>query len=178
MVFEGTIPNINTALNGMSLPGVEFHGGGERADRFRRSRQDRHRRAATDNDTVNITVTVPVDIYINEVLLNPPGTDAPNEYIELRGPASTVIPAGTYFVAIEGDAADNPGDVKTIINLSGLTFGSNGFLVLLQNGNTYTTAAGATVVTSTTTGFGGLPGGIWSAERRPPTSRMLQSPSC
>jgi hypothetical protein len=66
-------------------------------------------------------------MYINEVLFNPPGTDAPNEYIELRGPANTTIPVGTYLVAIEGDAADNPGDVQTIINVSGLSFGSNGF---------------------------------------------------
>ncbi|MEK6336042.1 MAG: Ig-like domain-containing protein [Acidobacteriota bacterium] len=118
----------------------------------------------SDTATVNITVLDTSAIFINEVLFNPPGTDAPNEYIELRGTPSSVIPAGTYFVAIEGDAADNPGDVQTIINLSGLTFGSNGFLVLLQNGNTYTTAAGATVVTSTTTGFGGLPGSRWSAD--------------
>jgi fibronectin-binding autotransporter adhesin len=115
----------------------------------------------SDTATVNISV---VDTFINEILFNPPGTDAPNEYIELRGTASAAIPAGTYLVAIEGDSADNLGDVQTIINLSGLTFGSNGFLVLLQNGNTYTTVAGATVITSTTTGFGGLPGSIWSAD--------------
>ena len=102
--------------------------------------------------------------FINEVLFDPPGTDAPNEYIEFRGPASATIPAGTYLVAIEGDSAENPGDVQTIINLSGLSFGSNGFLVLLQNGNTYTTAAGTTVLTSTTAGFGGLPGAIFSAD--------------
>jgi methionine-rich copper-binding protein CopC len=116
-----------------------------------------------DTATVNITVVDTSAIYINEVLFNPPGTDAPNEYIELRGLASSTIPAGTYFVAIEGDA-DNPGDVKTIINLSGLTFGTNGFLVLLQMSNTYVPAAGATVVTSTTVGFGGLPGSRWSAD--------------
>jgi methionine-rich copper-binding protein CopC len=120
--------------------------------------------AGSDTATVNITVTDTSAIYINEVLFNPPGTDAPNEYIELRGPANSTIAGGTYFVAIEGDSADNPGDVQTLINLSGLTFGSNGFLVLLQNGNTYTTAAGATVITSTTTGFSGLPGGIFQAD--------------
>ena len=120
--------------------------------------------AGSDTATVNITVADTSAIYINEVLFNPPGTDAPNEYIELRGTPSTTIPTGTYLVAIEGDAADNPGDVQTIINLSGLSLGSNGFLVLLQNGNTYTTAAGANVITSTTTGFSGLPGGIWSAD--------------
>jgi len=123
--------------------------------------------AGSDTAIVNITVTDTSAIYINEVLFNPPGTDAPNEYIELRGTANATIPAGTYLVAVEGDTADNTGDVQTIINLSGLQFGTNGFLVLLQNGNTYTTAAGATVVTSTTTGFGGLTGpsgNIWSAD--------------
>jgi tripartite-type tricarboxylate transporter receptor subunit TctC len=118
----------------------------------------------TDDDTINITVTASLAMYINELLFNPPGADAPNEYIEIRGPANTTIPVGTYLVAIEGDAADNPGDVQTIINLSGLSFGSNGFLVLLQNGNTYTTDAGATVLTSTTAGFGGLPGAIFQAD--------------
>jgi methionine-rich copper-binding protein CopC len=123
--------------------------------------------AGSDTATVNITVTDTSTIYINEVLFNPPGTDAPNEYIELRGTANATIPTGTYLVAVEGDTADNTGDVQTIINLSGLQFGTNGFLVLLQNGNTYTTASGATVVTSTTTGFGGLTGpsgNIWSAD--------------
>ena len=110
----------------------------------------------SDTATVNITVADTAAIYLNEVLFNPPGGDAPNEYIELRGAASSTIPAGTYLLAIEGDAADNPGDVQTIIDLSGLTFGSNGYLVLLQQSNTYVTAGGATVVTSTTTGFGGL----------------------
>src|SRR5206468_2227307 len=78
-------------------------------------------------------------------------------YIELRGPASSTIPAGTYLVAIEGD-------VQTLINLSGFSFGSNGYLAILQQGNTYSTAAGTTVITSTTTGFGGLPGSIWQAD--------------
>jgi methionine-rich copper-binding protein CopC len=118
----------------------------------------------SDTATVNITVADTSAIFINEVLFNPPGTDAPNEYIELRGPASAMIPAGTYLVAMEGDAADNPGDVQTIINLSGLSFGSNGFLVIVQQGNTYTTAAGATVITGTTSGFGGLPGSIFQAD--------------
>ena len=119
---------------------------------------------SSDTATVNITVVDTSAIFINEVLFDPSGGDAPNEYIELRGPASAVLPAGTYLVAIEGDAADNPGDVTTIINLSGLSFGSNGYLVLLQMSNTYVPAAGANVLTSTTVGFGGLPGGIWSAD--------------
>ena len=108
--------------------------------------------AGSDNATVTITVA---EGYLNEILFNPPGTDAPNEYIELRGTPNALIPAGTYIVVVDGDGA-SLGDVTAIINLSGLTFGANGYLVLLQNGNSYTTAAGATVVTSTSSGFGGL----------------------
>ena len=62
--------------------------------------------------------------YISEILPNPPGADAPHEYIELRGPANTALPAGTYLVGIEGDSGVGPGDVQTIFDLSGRTFGS------------------------------------------------------
>jgi hypothetical protein len=165
MSFDGTIANINAALSGMTFtPDTNYNGPAS----IQIVTDDQGKTGTggikTDTDTINITIEALAGIYINEVLFNPPGTDAPNEYIELRGTANSAIPAGTYLVAVEGDAADNPGDVQTIIHLSGLSFGSNGFLVLLQNGNTYTTDAGATVVTSTTTGFGGLPGGIWSAD--------------
>ncbi len=75
-------------------------------------------------------------LFINEVLFNPPGIDQPNEYIELRGPANAVVAAGTYFVNIEGDSTA-PGDVNEFIDLSGMTFGSNGFLVLTNVANTF-----------------------------------------
>ena len=165
MTVEGTIPNLNAALNNMRFTPTPGYTG---AASIQMVSNDLGKTgtggAQSDDDTINITVTAGAAMYINEVLFNPPGTDAPNEYIEIRGVANTTIPAGTYLVAIEGDAADNPGDVQTIINLSGLSFGSNGFLVLLQNGNTYTTDAGATVLTSTTPGFGGLPGAIFQAD--------------
>jgi len=165
MTVEGTIPNLNAALNNMRFTPTPGYTG---AASLQMVSNDLGKTGTggpqSDDDTINITVTAGAAMYINEVLFNPPGTDAPNEYIEIRGAANTTIPVGTYLVAIEGDAADNPGDVQTIINLSGLSFGSNGFLVLLQNGNTYTTDAGATVLTSTTLGFGGLPGAIFQAD--------------
>ncbi len=116
------------------------------------------------SDTGTVTITVSDAMYINEVLYDPTGADAPNEYLEFRGVPNSTIPAGTYFVGIEGDTPDNPGDVQTIIDLSGLTFGSNGFLVLLQMSNTYVPQAGANVVTSTTVGFSGLPGAPFQAD--------------
>ena len=43
------------------------------------------------------------ELWINEILFNPPGTDIPNEYIELRGTPNLILTNGTYFVAVEGD---------------------------------------------------------------------------
>ena len=78
------------------------------------------------------------EVWINEILFNPPSTnDAPNEYIELRGTPNLILPAGTCFVAVEGDANGNPGTVQTIFDLSGRAIGGNGFLVLLQNSNSF-----------------------------------------
>ncbi len=105
----------------------------------------------SDNDTLTVQNLEP--IFISELFLNPPGTDAPNEYIELRGTPNATIPAGTYFVGVEGDAS-GLGDVQNIFNLSGLTFGSNGFLVLLQKDSLYTPASGSAVYTNSGTGAG------------------------
>ncbi len=93
-------------------------------------------------------------IYINEILFDPPSIDSPNEYIELRGTPNTTIPTGTYLVGIEGDSESNPGDIQNIFNLSGKSFGSNGFLVLLQKGNSYSVNPNANVLTNSGTGNG------------------------
>jgi hypothetical protein len=168
VAFDGTLANINTALNGMTFTPTTGYTGSASVQIVSNDLGNTGTGSAqSDTDTVNITVTAPSAMYINEVLFNP-DSSAQNEYIELRGTPNAVIPAGTYFVAIDGDAG-NLGDVTTYINLSGLSFGTNGFLVLLQNGNTYTTTAGATVVASSgalpaNAGFKGLPGGIFQAD--------------
>jgi Domain of unknown function (DUF4347)/Bacterial pre-peptidase C-terminal domain len=96
---------------------------------------------------------LPTTTFINEILFNSPGTDSPNEYIELRGTPSTTLPSGTYLVAIDGDSGV-AGMIDNIFNLSGQTFGSNGFLVLLQKGNTYSVNPSASVLTNTGSGSG------------------------
>ena len=53
-------------------------------------------------------------IYINEVLFNPPGTDSGYEYIELRGAPNSVIPAGTWFVAVNGHSLNDPGTLQNM----------------------------------------------------------------
>lgn len=94
---------------------------------------------------------------ISEILWNPPGgTDTPNEFIEIVGTPNATLGAGTYLVFIEGDALDGPGGIDAIFDLSGLTFGTNGFLLLLQNGHPYTPDPSATTVVSGSAGFSGI----------------------
>ena len=116
---------------------------------------------ALGNGAITLTIDAgftPLQMWINEILFNPPGSDAPNEYIELRGTPGATIPAGTYLVGIEGDANGlppaNPGVVQDIFNLSGMQFGSNGYLVLRQKGSQYNPATGSSVYTNTGTGAG------------------------
>lgn len=90
--------------------------------------------------------------YISEIVPSPPNssslfndlTDTPLvvdyeyavddclEYFEFRGPANAAIPDDVYFIAIDGDD-DTPGRVQDAIELGGLTFGSNGILVIVAN---------------------------------------------
>lgn len=103
-------------------------------------------------------------LHINEILHNPEGTDAPNEYVEIKGTPGATIPAGTYLVFIEGDTGTaNPGDINNLFDLSGLTLGSNGFLLITQKSNTYTINPAATVITGTgASGFAGAAG--WASD--------------
>ncbi len=55
---------------------------------------------------------------------------------------------------VEGDSNGGPGDVNSFFDLSGRTFGSNGFLTLLQKGNTYSPNSSATNLTNTGSGAG------------------------
>jgi Domain of unknown function (DUF4347)/Bacterial Ig domain/RTX calcium-binding nonapeptide repeat (4 copies) len=117
-------------------------------------------------------------IYINEILFNPPGADSPNEYIELRGTPGATIPTGTYLVGIEGDAgSSNPGDVQNIFDLSGKTFGSNGFLVLLQKSNTYSVNSSANKLTNSGTGNGWGNGGTSSISHNGDSQTEIENAS-
>jgi hypothetical protein len=95
-------------------------------------------------------------LWISEILFNPPGSDdAPHEYIELRGTPNLLIPAGTYFVGVEGDANGNPGTIQNVFDLSGRTVSGNSFLVLLQKTNSYVVNSNATLLVNTNgPGFG------------------------
>lgn len=115
--------------------------------------------AVANSESKNVSVLLnnpvpPEPIFINEILFDLPNIDSPQEYIELRGTPGATIPFGTYLIGIEGDSGTNPGNVQNIFNLSGKKFGSNGFLVLLQKGNTYSVNPNANVLTNTGSGAG------------------------
>ncbi|MCI0366318.1 MAG: hypothetical protein L0219_20850, partial [Phycisphaerales bacterium] len=85
----------------------------------------------------------------SEILYNPPGPDAPNEYIELRVAPNTTIPPATYLISIEGNTNGNPGTIQNVFDLSGRVIGGNGFLVLLQNSNRYAVHPHAALASNT-----------------------------
>ncbi len=96
-----------------------------------------------------IAIHSTASIYINEILFNPPGSDTPNEYIELRGTPNYLLPAGTYLLSIEGDANGNPGVIQNLFDLSEIRVGGNGFIVLFQKGIVYSLASGTTILINT-----------------------------
>lgn len=113
------------------------------------------------------------NLVISEIMVNPSGSDVGYEYIELRGDAGATIAADTYLIQVEGDSSD-PGDIESngnatngctvngdgvtpcpqggIIDLSGVVIGSNGYVVLLNNGHDYTVNPNATILMDYTDG--------------------------
>ena len=101
-------------------------------------------------------------VWINEVLANPPGSDSTattgNEYFELRGTPNMSL-AGYYLLSIEGQGTTGRGDVNQFFDLGTYSIGANGFLFARQNFSAYTTtAAGATVIQNTAGQGWGLTG--------------------
>lgn len=122
------------------------------------------------------------DLCLNEIQTF--GTGSPtarraSQYLEFRGPPGATIAAGTYLVAVDGDRNQNPGVIDVVLDLSGKSLGSNGFLVLLPQGNSFVTDPAASVEASAAGGFSGILG--WSgnggavAFERPSTSFFLIS---
>ncbi|MGQ0542905.1 MAG: Ig-like domain-containing protein, partial [Blastocatellia bacterium] len=119
---------------------------------------------ATDTATVTVTVTPSATfsgLRINELEADPGDqTNDSCQYIELRGIPGEIVPANTYFVAIDSDNAF-PGSLNHVVSISGVQVGTNG-IIFLQNtfGGTCpgrTIAPGATVVNySSTIRIGGL----------------------
>ncbi|MCA9280264.1 MAG: hypothetical protein H6815_00030 [Phycisphaeraceae bacterium] len=69
------------------------------------------------------------EAYISEIFFNPVGADDGFEFVELQGTPNADL-TGWYFMVVEGDGAFVGGDVDKIFDLTGLSFGSNGLLLL------------------------------------------------
>ena len=110
---------------------------------------------------------VPVNILETEILLlnelkvNPPGTsDAPCEFIELRGPTNALL-RDVYLLAIDGAAGGNPGQVKLSIPLDGVSLGGDGLLLITATNSPYAAAPGTVLLPTDSLNRpgGGLPNG-------------------
>jgi CHRD domain/FG-GAP-like repeat len=67
---------------------------------------------------------------INELDINPGGTDQPCEYVELKGTPGAII-ENVHFVAFEGDGAPSgTADFVVTFGVPGPAFGSNGLIVI------------------------------------------------
>ena len=81
------------------------------------------------------SITIPT-VVLNEIGINPPGTDDNFEFIELKGTASASL-AGLSIIVLEGDgAAPGAGVIDQIISLNSLSLGSNGLLLFRENSTT------------------------------------------
>lgn len=102
-------------------------------------------------------------LLINEVEADPGNQQNDScQYIELKGTPGAVVPANTYFVAIESDNAF-PGRLHHVVPIGGATVGANGLIYLANTVAPVcpnrTAAAGTTVVTYNSViriGFGNL----------------------
>jgi hypothetical protein len=129
----------------------------------RKSRQRRLFAEALETRKV-FAVGIP-EIYISEIQDDPLfGNRDTDQYVELRGAANSTLPAGTYFVVLEGWGAvpGGPGYLHSVIDLSNLSFGANGFLTITQLASPYQVDPQSTRLVSNSTGFAGLPDGRWS----------------
>ncbi len=106
--------------------------------------------------------TVSAQVWINEVLVNPNGSDSSattgNEYFELRG-APNMSLGGYHLLSIEGGGTTARGDVNQFFDLSSFSIGANGYLFARENFSKYTaTAPNATVLQNTAGQGWGLTG--------------------
>ena len=148
LTYSGTLANLNAALNGMS-----FISNSVTTAAIQLTTNDLGNTgsggAQSTVSSINLNVVAPSPFVISELLVNPPGTDVPNDYLEFRSPFANnyTVPDGTYLITVTGNpftvtngqvTTDYPeGTVVDTFDLSGDQTGSNGYMVLLQKDNQY-----------------------------------------
>lgn len=97
--------------------------------------------------------------HISELLVDPLfGSNDLEQYIELRGEPNEVLESGSYLVVVS-ERRPNAGEIHGIFDLSGQSFGSNGYLSILQKDHPFEIHPNSNALVSTEEAFGGLPGG-------------------
>jgi len=74
--------------------------------------------------------------FISEYMINPAGADDGFESIEIMAPANFDFSSngGWYFLSVEADAGgSNSGEIDAIIDLTGVSAGANGLLLIRDN---------------------------------------------
>jgi hypothetical protein len=153
VTISGTISQLNAALNGLVFtPTSGFTGTGAGGATVSVATNDLSAVSPgplTVSSTIHIDVVDPSQLVISELFINPPGApDHPNQYIEIRSATPNyTIPAGTYLISVSGqpisvvqgiNVLNYPtGTVVDTFDLGGRKTGSDGYLVILENGNTY-----------------------------------------
>jgi large repetitive protein len=131
-VTQGANGSVTFTASGVSYtPAADFFG----TDTFTYTVSDG---SATAIGTVTVTVTDVPDTPSVALLVNEVEADAPDasfqfpcQYVELRGAPGYVVPAGTFFVSING-ASGSFGDVSFIVDLGGQTVGTNGTISIIN----------------------------------------------
>jgi hypothetical protein len=90
--------------------------------------------------TLGVVDSVRAGIFINEICHDTTGSEIEREYVELRGDTPGMSLADHWLVVLEGEGSLEPsenevGRIDTVIDLSTMSLGSNGFLVLTRAGN-------------------------------------------
>jgi hypothetical protein len=89
------------------------------------------------------------DLLINEVFIDPPGSETSREYIEFRGTPNMALTDYFLIIAENEDTLEHDGEtgqLDAVIDLSSYSLGSNGFLVMRRAGNPYSVHPDATDV--------------------------------
>ncbi|WP_165440551.1 cadherin domain-containing protein [Rubripirellula amarantea] len=113
----------------------------------------------------NLSQTGDYPTVISELLVDPLfGANVldTHQLLEFRGAPDTQLSDNTYFVVVD-EQNFSRGEIREVFDLSGLSFGSNGYLVLTQEGSTHVVAAEANHIQSTAVGFTGLPDSRYSS---------------
>lgn len=82
----------------------------------------------------SVTITRDGRFLLNEILVNPAGSDDNREYIELRRAGGAGLAAGLWVLQVNGNAG-SAGVITEAWNIGSLSFGTNGLLTIGNNYN-------------------------------------------